>query len=255
MQRVSGFAVIEQVFESPFSRKRIAASHLCIILVPFVQDLLVHGYARATIRLHVEVVEHFGQWLQHRGIPVEQLSSLHVHRFLRYHLPQCRCRRPATKRRRHCQAAMRRFVEFLREKKRIREFTQKTPPQGAVDQLMAAYDQHMSGVCGFADKTRHNRQVCVRRFLKWRFGQGRLRLRQVQPKDLSRFVVWRARHLSPSGLRSLVGSLRSFLRFLELSGILCQELSKAVPQPVRALPPPFPLRHPLPWTRRNDGSS
>jgi len=239
-QVVSGFAVIEQVFESPFSRKRIAANHLCIILVPFVKDLLVHGYARATIRLHVEVVEHFGQWLKHRGIPLGRLSTLHIHRFLRYHLPQCRCRKPATKRRQHCQAALRRLVEFLREQKRIREITPKSPPQGAVDQLITAYDQHMSGVCGFADKTRHNRQVCARRFLAWRFGPGRLRWRQLQPKDLSRFVVWRARHLGPSGLRSLVVSLRSFLRFLELSGILCQGLSKAVPQPVRALPPPPP---------------
>ena len=239
-QGVSGFAVLEQVFESAVSLKRIAANHLYIILVPFVEDLLAHGYARATIRLHVEVVEHFGQWLQHRGIPVGRLSTLHVHRFLRYHLPRCRCRRPATKRRRHCQAAMRRLVEFLREQKRIREFTPKTHPQGAVDQLIAAYDQYMSGVCGFADKTRHNRQVCARRFLEWRFGQGRLRWRQLQPKDLSRFVVWRARHLGPSGLRSLVVGLRSFLRFLELSGILCPGLSKAVPQPVRALPPPPP---------------
>jgi hypothetical protein len=62
-QRVSGFAVIEQVFESAFARKRIAANYLCIILVPFVKELLMHGYARATIRLHVEVIEHFGQWL------------------------------------------------------------------------------------------------------------------------------------------------------------------------------------------------
>jgi integrase len=98
----------------------------------------------------------------------------------------------------------------------------------------------MSRVCGFADMTRHHRQVCARCFLRWRFGHGRLRWRQLQPKDLSRFVVWRARHLGPSGLRNLVVCLRSFLRFLELSGILCQGLSRAVPQPVRALPPPPP---------------
>jgi site-specific recombinase XerD len=98
----------------------------------------------------------------------------------------------------------------------------------------------MSRVCGFADMTRHNRQVCARRFLRWRFGHGRLRWRQLQPKDLTRFVVWRARQLGPSGLRNLVVCLRSFLRFLELSGILCPGLSRAVPQPVRALPPPPP---------------
>jgi integrase/recombinase XerD len=239
-QRVSGFAVIEQVFESAFARKQIAANCLCIILVPFVEDLLVHGYARATIRLHVEVIEHFGQWLEQRGVPLRQLSTLHVDRFLRYHLPRCHCPEPAMKHRRHCQAALRRFVDFLREQKRIREFTPKTPPQGPVDQLILAYDRHMSRVCGFADKTRHRRQVCARHFLRWRFGQKRLRLHQIRPKDLSRFVVLRARQLGPSGLRNLVVGLRSFVRFLELSGILCQGLARAVPQPVRALPPPPP---------------
>ena len=238
-QGLSGFAAIEQVFVSAFARKRIAANHLCIILVPFAEDLHQHGYARATIRLHVEVVEHFGQWLRHRGVPVRKLSTLHVDRFLR-HLPRCRCARPATKCRRHCQAAMHRFVEFLRGRKRIREFTQSTPPQGVVDRLLAAYDQHMSRVCGFADKTRHTRQLCARHFLRWRFYQGPLRWGQLQAKDLSRFVGWRARHLGPSGIRSLVVSLRSFLRFLEHSGIVAG-LARAVPQPMRALPPPPPI--------------
>jgi site-specific recombinase XerD len=135
---------------------------------------------------------------------------------------------------------MSRFVQFLRERKRIREFTPSTPPQGVVDQLIDAYDQHMSRVCGLADKTRHSRQVCARHFLRWRFGRGPLRWRQLHPKDLSRFVVWRARHLGPSGVRNLVVCLRSFLRFLEHSGFLCESLAKAVPQPVRALPPPPP---------------
>jgi len=30
----------------------------------------------------------------------------------------------------------------------------------------------MKRVCGFADSTRHTRQVCARRFLRWRFGRG-----------------------------------------------------------------------------------
>lgn len=135
---------------------------------------------------------------------------------------------------------MRRLVDFLRDQKRIREFKPRTRPQQPVDQLIAAYDRHMNRVCGFADKTRHNRQVCARCFLQWRFGRGRLRLRRLKPKDLSRFVVWRARQLGPSGIRNLVVCLRSFLRFLELSGFLDQGLAIAVPQPVRALPPPPP---------------
>src|SRR5580704_11338863 len=114
-QRGSGFALIEQVYESTSARKRIAANYLCIILVLLVEDLLARGYAPATIRLHVEVIEHFGQWLKLRGIPLRRLSTLHVERFLRYHLLRCRCPEPAAKSRSHCQAAMRRLVDFLRD--------------------------------------------------------------------------------------------------------------------------------------------
>ena len=184
------------------------------------------------------MIEHFGQWLRHQGISIRQLSTLHVSQFLRCHLPRCRCSRPATKRRQHCRAALRRSADFLRDRKQIRECKSRTPLRQPLDQLVAAYEHHMKRVCGFADATRHHRQVCARRFLRWRFGQGRLRLHRIRPADLSRFVVLRARHLGPSGVRGLVVCLRSFLRFLELSGFLSPGLAKAVPQPVRALPPP-----------------
>jgi site-specific recombinase XerD len=135
---------------------------------------------------------------------------------------------------------MRRLIDFLRHRKQIKEFKAKPPLQQPADQLVAAYDRHMDRVCGLAATTRHTRRVWARHFLRWRFGQGRLRLQQIRPKDLSRFVVVRARYLGPSGVRTLVVCLRAFLRFLELSGSLGSGLARAVPQPVRALPPPPP---------------
>lgn len=137
---------------------------------------------------------------------------------------------------------MGRLIELLRDRKRIKEVKLKTFPQGPVEQLIAAYDCHLHRVCGFSDKTRHDRQVCARRFLRWRLGRGPLRWRELQPKEVSRFVVWRARQLGPSGIRAWAVNLRSFLRFLEWSGSLRPGLARAVPQPVRALPPPPPKR-------------
>lgn len=136
-------------------------------------------------------------------------------------------------------AATGRLVEFLRSQNRIKLVVRpKAVPQGAVERLITAYDHHMNVVCGFSDTTRHKRKVCARCFLRRRFGRGQLRLHKLEPKDLSRFVVWRARQLGPSGVRALAVSLRGFIRFLEFSGLLRKGLSRAVPQPVRALPPP-----------------
>ena len=237
---VSGFAVIEQLFESDVVRRRMAANHLGIILTPFALDLHGRGYALSGIRHHVLVAEHFGQWLQQREVPLPRLSTLHVQRFLRYHLPRCRCASPAPKPRLRCQAALGRLVEFLRGRKSIQEFATKTPPQGPVDQLLAAYDRHLNQVCGLSADTRRRRRLAARRFLQWRFGRKPPRLRQLHSKEVAKFVWWRARPMGPSGVRDLAVTLRSFLRFLEFSGCIRQGLAGAVPQPVTPLPPPPP---------------
>ena len=64
---VSGSAVIGQVFKSEIVRRRMAANHLGIILTPFALDLHGRGYAPSGIRHHVQVAEHFGQWLECNG--------------------------------------------------------------------------------------------------------------------------------------------------------------------------------------------
>jgi len=239
MPCVSDAAAIEQLFESEVVRRRMALNHLGIILTPFALDLHRRGYARSGIRHHVLVAEHFGQWLQREGVPLRQLSTLHVQRFLRYHLPQCHCADPASKRRFRCQAALGRLVEFLREQKSIREFKSKVPPVGPIDQLLAAYDRHLDLVCGLATETRRARRAVVGKFLHWRFGVERPELRQLHPKEVASYVWKRAPQLGPVGLRHLVVDLRSFLRFLEFSGRVRPGLAGAVPQPVcPPLPPP-----------------
>jgi len=84
------------------------------------------------------------------------------------------------------------------------------------------------------------RRLCARQFLEWRFSRGEPRPEQLQGKQVRRFVLWRARRLGPTGLRALVVSLRSFLRFLEFSGRLRPGIAGFVPQPVAPLPPPPP---------------
>ena len=239
-QCVSAFAVIKRLFKSEAVRRRIAANHLGIILALFVLDMHVRGYARSGIRHHTLVIEHFGRWLKHQRIPFRRLSTFHIHRFVRQHLPQCHCPRPAPKPQSGCRAALGRFVEFLRREKRIKHFEARPSLQGPVDQLVGAYDRHMEQVCGLSEVTRRVRQVGARRFLRWRFGREQLRLGQLQLMEVRRFVVWRARQLGPTGIRKLASDLRSFLRFLEFTGRLRSGLAEGVPQPVRALPPPPP---------------
>ena len=227
--------MIEQHFKSEVVRRRMAANHLGIILTPFALDLHGRGYACSGIRHHVLVAEHFGKWLQQRGISLRRLSTRHVQQFLRYHLLCCRCASPAPKRRLRCQAALGRLVAFLRGCRRIQEFEKRAPPPGPVEQLLAGYDRHLNQVCGLSADTRRRRRLAARRFLHWRFGRKPPRLRQLHSKEVTSFVLRRARRLGPGGVRDLVIALRSFLRFLEFSGGIRQGLAGAVPRPVKTL--------------------
>lgn len=239
-QAVLDFALLRHLFKSASVRRRMAANHLGIILSGFVLDLHARGYTPGGIRLHVLVVEHFGHWLKRQQVPLCRLSTLHVQEFLHSHLPHCRCPLPAPKVQPDCRAGLRRFVEFLRGQKRIKESVAATSPQSPVDRLIAAYDQHMDRVCGLLMETRRRRRLCARQFLGWRFGRGQPQMEQLQAKQVSSYVFLRARRLGPTGIRALVVNLRNFLRFLEFSGRLRPGLAEAVPQPVPPLPPPPP---------------
>ncbi|MBI2948014.1 MAG: tyrosine-type recombinase/integrase [Verrucomicrobia bacterium] len=123
-------------------------------------------------------------------------------------------------------------------------------PQAPRDRLIAAYDRHLERVCGLSAEVRRRRRLCARQFLDWRFSRGALRLNQLQAKQVRRLVLWRARQLGPTGIRALVVSLRSFLRFLEFSGRLRPGLAGLVPQPVAPLPPPPPkILEPKQWRK------
>jgi len=250
-QRFLGFAVIERIFKSALVRQRIALGHLGIIFGRFLLHLHALGYAHNKIRDHARVIEHFSRWLNQQEVSLKQLSTLHVRQFLRHHLPRCRCGRPAPKCPTQCQSSLALLVKFLRAQKRIKEGVAKTgPPQNPTDQLLVAYDRHLDRVYGLSAGTRRRRERSARRLLKWTFGSRQPQVRKIQARQVSRFVFERARQLGPAGIHALVVCLRSFLRFLELSGRLPQGLAAAVPQPKRSVrPAPVKVLEPQEWRR------
>jgi site-specific recombinase XerD len=69
----------------------------------------------------------------------------------------------------------------------------------------------------------------VRRFLSDRFGSDPIALNELQPSDITRFVLRTVHTMSPSRAKLLVGALRSFFRFLVLRGEILTDLAGAVP--------------------------
>jgi integrase/recombinase XerC len=238
-QSVFHFAMIEQLFRRAKVRRRMAANQLGLILQPFALQLHCWGYRPFWIQSCVRTVEQLGRWLQRPNIAAPEIRPAHLHQFLKDHLPQCRCSKPAAKSRHRCRAALGVFLEFLWERKLTTLPQNRRPERTAVARLMSAYDDHLSQVRALSVCTRRTRQHYARQFLKWRWGRQPVRLRRLRPNDALGLITRRARQLSSSGVHDLTVSLRSFLRFLEFAGRIRTELSGSVAAPAQK--PSHPL--------------
>lgn len=234
-QAVSGFAARGHASRRSAVDGEIAPLQLDITIEGFAAGLRAVGYSETGVRRRVHIIWHFGRWLERRKVAWARLQSGDIACFLDRHLPHCACAGPAPKDRGYCRSAIRRFVQYLRDERLINPPSEE-PLRSPVEELLTTYDAHLREVCGLAPGTRENRRRAARRFLHWRFGERRLQLRHVRPKDVRGYVLDRARHLARTGLHPLCVDLRSFLRFLDFAQ-LRPSLAGAVPQlPQRAEP-------------------
>jgi len=228
----------EKLCRNVCARDASASRQFHIISDSYTCDLRRRGYAISTIGLYCRIVAHFGRWLARRQVAPRQVRPLHVDGFLQHHLPRCRCAPPAVRNYSICRGALHGFLDFLRRERLIPDPPKQVPRLRAADRLLVELDQHLDQVQGLSALTRRARRRYAREFLDAQFGRRRLRLRAIRLRDLLRFVNARALTLKRTSLHALVVGLRSFLRFLELTGRIRQGLACAVPSP--ACPPPQP---------------
>jgi site-specific recombinase XerD len=211
---------------SAFVRRRLAASHLGIILEDFARDLEKAGYLRSTIQDYLRVAEHFSFWLARRHVSVRQITAELTNRFVRQHLSRCSCPKPASSTPRNCLSALHRLWEFLQRRGVV---VQRSEPSTPIDRLVATYEHYMSQTCGLAHATQVHRRRYCREFLRWRFGKKPLRPERIQRSDILLFVGSRSKGLRPASIKVMTVSLRSFLRFLQLQGRVKPAVVAAVP--------------------------
>jgi site-specific recombinase XerD len=104
-------------------------------------------------------------------------------------------------------------------------------PNSSVDQWVEQYQQHLINVAGLQPSTCQKWTFFVRLFLNAQFKPQatEVRLRDLRPEDLLEFVLQQGKHYPPGQLQSLASALRSFCRFLCVSGHQAQDLSPALP--------------------------
>lgn len=105
------------------------------------------------------------------------------------------------------------------------------PSSSAIDLLIADYQQYLLSVAGLQPSTCEKWTFFVELFLKAQFKPKTtpLPLQELTARQLLDFVLEQSRHSQPGRLQSMASALRSFCRYLCVSGRHPQDLSAALP--------------------------
>jgi site-specific recombinase XerD len=83
---------------------------------------------------------------------------------------------------------------------------------------------------GLTQATLDNYLPTARTFLSECFGKGPLALNELDPQNITRFIVRRAKAVSLRRLQLMTTALRSFFRFLYQRGEIARDLATSVPK-------------------------
>jgi site-specific recombinase XerD len=200
------------------STQRACVGSLAAHLDKFAEFLVGEGYVSETIKAKYALVADLSHWLKQRGVPLAKLDETRLKQFHAH-------RRGS--RRRGDVSTGHQLLELLRRLGVVPALPQKVD-QTALGQLTRDYERFLSSERGLAPATLISYLPIVRRFLTAHFGNKALRLQDLQPQHLHRFILRQVPRGSRTYSKLMVTALRSFLRFLCQRGSTKTDLASAL---------------------------
>jgi len=190
--------------------------------------LKARGHCDSTRHAYLSALRHFVCWLTEESSSKGIIDNRSISTFLYAHLPVCHCLPPVFKELKTIRAALNQLLLLLGHKRLL--------PGVSKGSVVTEYSLHQFGdyldnVCGLTESTRLNRQRQVRTFLVELFGARPINPLHITPEILIKFVTNKAASLKPSSVGVLLGSLRSYLRFLQFKRESQISLAAAIPRP------------------------
>jgi integrase/recombinase XerD len=215
-----------------------ASGRVQSLLDDYVESFLRHlrgaGYAERTIRKKRTVARAFVRWAKRKGIATSNLNDGHGDAFV------LRLPRLGKSRRQFELAVVRLFLDYLRVTAGLQRSAAETPIS-SVANLLQQYENHLRKDRGLAENSLRVYLPLIRTFVASKvvasgFPQS---LKAFTIRD---FVIAQTRNRSAEYVRLLATALRSFCRFLFLSGHIPVDLSPSVPRVCKyrqSTPPAF----------------
>lgn len=202
----------------------LADGPLTGLVTPFIEALQAQRYAERTIIAYVSSLAHFSFWLKSKGLEESSISPAIVERFLRHHLPACRCPAPCRSAGSDIPAALRHLLNWFPQK----IISSTTAEPIAIE--LERFGAYLSNICGVAAVTRDRRVQHVRTFLGQAFGEQAPVTAKISGEQLEAFIGGLSSHLRPASLRTVCNCLRSYFRYRALLGEATEALSNALPR-------------------------
>ena len=226
LRREGSDQMIEEYFHSTRVRRRLVRSGLGPVYEDLVEHLALRRHSVLTIQQYVQSVEHFDGWLRKKGLSVGDINEEVVQRFLIRHLPRCRCRKPKGRTLHPIRAALNHLLIVLRETGKI-EFS--ATPRTLIEKLVADFVMHLKNHGGIAESTCVSYSRYAREFLEDGQGAGGLDFSRVDHCSVSKFIGARHGRWCTGSQKAAATGLRSFFRYLQLIGVINEELALSVP--------------------------
>jgi site-specific recombinase XerD len=209
-------------------REWFSDSELASSADAYLRFLFERGYATQTIRIYLESITHFAHWCARHRIGLLEINEGVVKRFLDRHLSLCRCARHCRRSRINVRAALAHLLDALRAGGRIAP--KKGLDPGEIAEEIGRFEYYLTQVCGLRPSTFTARSKHVRAFLLGKFATEQIRISELKPADVIRFLNKYTAGWMASSKREVGISLRSYFRFKALDGEQTTALSAAIPR-------------------------
>jgi integrase/recombinase XerD len=189
-------------------------------VVGFAEDLLLQGYSRTSAEQHVCFIAQLDRWLAGEGVGLDGLSEPVIERYLAE-------RRAAGYVEYRSWKALRPILDYLAPLGVLPSPDDVAPSPVAV--VLARYSAYLLGERGLTAGTARGYVDCVRPFVATRLRGDVVDLAGLSTVEVTGFVLAACPGRAVGSAKLIVCGLRSFLRWLHLTGQAPGSLADAVP--------------------------
>jgi integrase/recombinase XerD len=212
--------MLSRYFKSERKLDQVISSPAGPYLDSFGQWLEHLKYKYETIRRHLSAAARFTDWIESKGITIDELSDESFDFYCK-HLRKKQCLRAPNGDHTYDYIAARHFITFLKKAPAVRgPIATKTLPC-----LLLEYADWMQRQRGIKDSTLDLHCRLLANLLK-ALGE---RPEEYTAKDLREFILDHAGHYSKSYVKSVASAVRMFLRYLIAIGRCEPGLDNAIP--------------------------